>query len=402
MPRKKKKSNKEDVDTIDEGMARLMEIAEKASKGSTFNVAAKNSDNWRYVDFIDLSKNRPCLPLEYLYGTRGFICGRAVKYDSNEAAGKSSVILMNMAMAQATGGAWTSLWESEKAAPPPDYIYSLGCDPDTLTMHMPDTVSDCVEGMIEFIRTIRDNIDRSKKYPILLAVDSVSGLGANALDIDATDKKSKTSLGYHSRMFSEYFREKFKLCAREDAILFASGQLRANIDTSGMGGGGPKTTTLADTPFAFHISWRVRLSHSSFRDNDGKIIGDMIGMYSKKNKLVGENRSIKVLLRNTDHTPEGETRWDFTQANIDLLFGPRCPFDPQHYKSAGGWYSHSALAGGKSLRREEFVDRFYDHEELVMECRQKLRIRGFGFDFETKYKNRGENVEEATTQPNAD
>jgi hypothetical protein len=162
-----------------------------------------------------------------------------------------------------------------------------------------------------------------------------------------------------------------------------------------MGGGGKKTTTLAATPFGFHVSWRIQLYHSSARDSAGKIIGRMVNMISKKNKLVESNRSMKVLIRDHDQVPEGETRWDFTQANIDLLFGPYCPFDPEHYKSAGGWYSHSALNGGKSMRREEFVDAFYDHEELLMETREKLRIRGFGFDFETRYNQPAQSDETA-------
>jgi hypothetical protein len=118
----------------------------------------------------------------------------------------------------------------------------------------------------------------------------------------------------------------------------------------------------------------------------------MISMFTDKNKLAPKHRSLKILLRKLEDVPQGETRWDFTQANIDLLFGPNCPFKPEHYKSGGGWYNHSALTGGKSVHKAEFIDLFYDHEELLMETREALRIRGFGFKFETDY-DRFENGE---------
>ena len=108
-------------------------------------------------------------------------------------------------------------------------------------------------------------------------------------------------------------------------------------------------------------------------------------MFCEKNKLAPKHRSAKVLMRPRENTPEGEPVWDWTQANIDLLFGPNCPFDLDQYKSASGWYSHTELNEGKSMRAEEFVDKFYESEELVQRVREKLRIRGFGFAFETDY-----------------
>jgi RecA/RadA recombinase len=389
MVRKKKEAAPDGAMTLDAGFDKLLELAEKdAKRKSDFYRAADEMSTWRYVDFCDLSKSRPCLPLEHLHGTRGFLCGRVVKYDSNEQAGKSSILLMNIGMAQKTTGVWASLWETEKTVPPPDYVFSVGCDPKRLLISKPDTVDSCTDEMVDFIRTVRVGIDPDKKHPIYVGVDSISGLGANELEVNEGDKKSKAGLGFHSRMFAKFFREKFKLCSRDDVVFFASAQIKANISTSsmpGMGGGGKKTTSMAEAPFAFHATWRIHLYHSTARDTDGRELGEMITMFVEKNKLGPKHRSLKVLLRNFEDVPEGESRWDFTQANIDLLFGPNCPFEDEEYKNAGGWYSHRALNGGKSMHKEDFVNKFYENEELIMRCREKLRIRGFGFDFETHY-----------------
>lgn len=371
----------------------LMQLVEKdAKRKSTFYRASSVGSDWRYIDFIDLAKKRPCLPLEWLYGTRGFLTGRVVKYSSNEAAGKSSVLLMNVGMAQATGGVWPCIWETEKAVPPPDYIHSLGCDPKTLLLQAPDTVKECLKGIPAFIKTIRGkNVDPDKEFPILLGIDSVSGLGANAVDIEEGDKKSEDSLGFHARQFSKFFREQFKLCAREDAILFATAQVKANIETGGMPGAKPrggskKTTSIADAPFAYHASWIIKLYHKrAVNPTDGTVEGELVTMLSEKNKLAPHQRLINVLMRKHS-LAEDEPVWSFSQATVGLLFGPSSPFDQEKCQSGGGWYRHDAL-GGSNYRLEDFVDAFYSNEELLMEVREKLRIRGFGFKFETDYAN---------------
>jgi len=373
----------------------LMQLVEKDAKHkSTFYRASSVGSDWRYIDFIDLANKRPCLPLEWLYGTRGFLTGRIVKYLSNEAAGKSSVLLMNVGMAQATGGVWPCIWETEKTVPPPDYIHSLGCDPKNLLLQAPDTVKECLSGIPAFIKTIRGkNVDPDKEFPILLGIDSVSGLGANAVDIEEGDKKSEDSLGYHARQFSKFFREAFKLCAREDAILFATAQEKANIETGGMPGAKPrggskKNTSIADAPFAYHASWIIKLYHKQAVKDDGTVEGELVTMLSTKNKLAPRQRLVNVLMRK--HSLAGdEPVWSFSQATVQLLFGPSSPFDQDKCQSGGGWYRHDAL-GGSNYRLEDFVDAFYSNEALLMEVREKLRIRGFGFKFETDYANEEE------------
>jgi len=378
----------------------LMALVEKDAKNkSRFYRASKAADGWRYIDFNDLAKKRPCLPLEWLYGTRGFLVGRVIKYSSNEAAGKSSVMLMNVGMAQAAGGVWPCIWETEKVLPPPDYVYSLGCNPDNLLLKAPNTIDECLKDIPEFIKAMRTDVDKEKKYPIFIGIDSVSGLGIDALDIAEGSEKSKQSLGYHARQFSKFFREKFKLCEREDAVLFATAQIKANIETGGMPGmrprgGGKKTSSIAEAPFAYHASWIIKLYHKQATAQDGRVLGELITMFTEKNKLAPHNRLINVLMRKPEELPAGEAVWDFTQATADLLFGPFCPFADGEASRGGGWYRHVAL-GDTSYRLDDFLDAFYANEELLMQVREKFRIRGFGFKFEADYDAKGE-VDAAT------
>lgn len=374
--------------SIDDGFRAIAKAEAEARQKSGFFVASQEVEGWKYVDFIDLTKKRPCLPLEYLYGTRGFLIGRIVKYDSNEAAGKSSVILMNIGMAQATRQVWPCLVETEKAVPPPDYMNSLGCDPRKLFLAQPDRVDECIDVIEQFVRTIREGVDAAKQYPIYIAIDSVSGLGVkdNTLDANKDDERGGGGVGYHAREFSKFFREDYKLCESQDAVIFASAQLKSSIDGGGGFNDGPRTTTLAAKPFEFHATWRIRLWHGSYKDKDtGEYLGELISMLTEKNKLAPKNRLVKFLLRRPELIKPGETAWDFTEANMELLTGPACPWTDKEFRSGGGWYSHVALNGGKNMRKEDFLDAFYADQALLTQVREKLRIRGFGFKFETQY-----------------
>ena len=63
-----------------------------------------------------------------------------------------------------------------------------------------------------------------------------------------------------------------------------------------------------------------------------------------------------------------------------------CPEGAKHgITKVRGGYS-APLVSDKVLKdANEFVNALYSNEELLMKIREHLRIRGFGFSFETKY-----------------
>jgi len=385
MARKKKKD--EIPTTIEGGVGFLLKKLEIASKARATMRATDVSATWRYIDFTDVSKNRPCLPLEYLYGTRGLICGRIVKYNAVHAAGKSASIFMNYAMGQRQG-VWATHLESEETPPPPDFQRHLGCNPKELIVQFPHNVSNCLDEAETFIRTVRESLDPDKKHPIIVGIDSVSGLASKTLNPSAAEKKEENKQGkvaFHSRAFSEFFREKLPMFKEYDAVMVSSGQLKADIGAASVfGAKGPQQTSLADAPFSYHASWTVEITHGKWWVEGVGDIGETITCRTTKNKLASRGRMIKIHLLKPE-LAGGDVGWDFTEAHKTLFLKAK-PFDEDTYTNSGGWHKHPKLNGGKSVQNfTEFLDLMYDNEEVLMECRRNLRIRGFGLDFEAPY-----------------
>jgi RecA/RadA recombinase len=184
-------------------------------------------------------------------------------------------------------------------------------------------------------------------------------------------------MGKHARAFSKFFRGKLDFFEYADAFLMASAQLKANIQTGFQVPGASKTTTIADGPFKFHSSWIIHMTHRKLKENDVDV-GEQVVCTMTKNKLAPKNRKLVI------HLYRDGRGWDFTKANIDLLFSNTSPF-PDEFSGSGGWYRHSEINDGKNLRAPQFVEAFYAHPTLLDRCREKLRIRGFGYDFETNY-----------------
>jgi RecA/RadA recombinase len=379
MARKKKVDVvKETTLSVDDGIDKLVKWATKGAQDSSRVFKAANLPNsWRYIDFCDVAKNRPCLPLEWLFGSRGLISGRVLKYEAEEATGKSSSIFMNYGMAQrmTEGGIYACHFETEAAPPPPDFMAQLGCDPRQVIVIRPKTVEDCLDTAEGFIKNIRSSIDPEAKHPIYVSIDSISSLGSVEVELNSDDK-GEASLGYHARHFSKWFRDKLDLLEKADAVMIASAQLKANIKTM-PGSYGPMQTTIANAPFAYHSTWIVKLNHSKI-DEAGRT-GEKITYFMKKNKVSAPGKKIQIKLYH-------DTGWDFTDATTTLLFGADTPFEVGTYGAGGGWYRHEEINEFKNMRAADFLDAFYENENLLARVREALKIRGFGFSFETDYE----------------
>ena len=368
------------VASIDAGLDLLLKKSDKKAKAESRLMRASDMPStWRYIDFIDVKTGTPCLPLEFLFGTRGMLTGRVLHVTALEATGKSSFLSMLYGAAQRTGGAWIHHNESEAAPTPPDFMASLGVDPSKMLIEQPGSVTQCLQHAKDLIQRIRREVDPEKKFPIITGIDSVSALASGDVDVETGEVDGdSTSLGKHAREFSKFFREDLDFFDRQDAVLISTAQLKANIVTGPGAFAAPKTTSVAEGAFKYHASWIVNMTHADLKDQSGQSVGERVMATTKKNKLAGKGRTIEM------HLYRDGRGWDMTQANVNLLCGSFSPF-PDEFKSAGGWYSHPQLGTGQNMRKEEFVAAFYANEELVHRCREALRIRGFGFEFESKY-----------------
>jgi len=416
------KKPKEDNDPFSLMMAGLNVLAKK-NKSATYGRLADEAAKGRWIDFCDPKTGTPCLAFEWLWGARGFQTGRIMKIEAEEGVGKSSLLMFMYGATQKSCGAWCLHFEGELAKAPPDFMASYGCDPRRILC--PDLAGDdlSIEGCfgeldaITFkMRSNQPGMDPGKKHPIIAGVDSVSSFGA-AKNMGEKDTDNASGIGVHSRFLSGWFRDRWGHLSDRDTFLMIIAQLRSKIDTSpSFPGSRPKqdeTTTLAARPLDFHSSLRVEISTSklALKEPPYTQYGDMVTFKTTKNKLSPKGKVLKVPLI-------WDQGFDTTSATIELLKnlapitlpnGQLFTIEQKGAGSLGGVKLHIPMISDEGLHyfpnygpddldkrrtNNELLARLYSNYELLMALREALRIRGFGFSFETNYMPSEEEIED--------
>ena len=342
-------------------------------------IAANNTADWTFVDFIDPYNKCPCLPLEYLYGSRGLLSGRISLLQAAEGVGKSSYIALCFGMGAITSNAMCLLLESESAEFPEDRLVELGCDPNAV-FHAPIIdLPKCLMYINNFVRDVRA-FDPEKESPVLIGVDSLSSL--SEIEMETSDEAVDVDLskavqpGKHAKMLSEWLRKGTTKYLHDNKVsLMFTGQLKQKINT-GFGYQAEKETTLGGRAVRFHSTYILTLKATPYKMN-GVEVGTQLNMYMAKNKVAPAHRAITMeLYREGGFKPNSGL--------LDMLVNARSGKDGTplfDIKQSGGWYSWGALTD-KKFQRNDIMNLLYSNEDFLMHVREQLRIRGYGFAFE--------------------
>lgn len=368
--------------TLEEGLAHMLT---KSKAAALVTRASESFDSATYLDFRDPKTGTPCLPLEWMFGTRGMITGRLLNMVAEEAVGKTSLVMMFLGMFQKTADCYTIYAETEETPLPPDRILELGADPTKILLNDPLSMRACMENMVEVVKDIRNQVDPEMVHAIVNCIDSVSSLSEKELDRESGEEDGNEGTAQHAREFSKFFRSKLDYLAHQKCALITTVQEKESI---GMSFGAKSSKSyLAMRPIKFHSSWILELINITNKE----VIEDAefeqcIRMRCTKNKLAVKGRTVDVMMF------RDQRGWDFSMANKHLLFGSYSPFEPGTYSQHKGLYMHDRIKSktGARVRWAEFLERFYQDEELVMQCRENLKIRGFGFDFESRFQQPAE------------
>jgi len=369
-------------------------------------------NSYRYIDFCDPKSGRPALSLEWLFGARGLWAGRILNLIAHYSKGKSSFMYFMYACAQRLrSGAWCNHGETEGAPPPPDFIASYGADPDDLMVAEPRSLEEAMSWVDETEANIRgawgtgvdpetgkavkskftEPLDAEMTQPILFGIDSLSALGIEEKTMtDVSDKTKTAQPGNHAKKLREYLSERnMRFKQRYVSLMLASHQT-ANIN---MGGGmkpkGADINCKAKDAIGIYATYEVTVEAKQWRDKDPPYAqyGDIVTLRTTKNKMAPRYRELNMYLR----TNKG---FDITQTEIEWLFGnPNSPFVRADLKEKFGEITRRA-GTIKCLYLQEkafesydaFLDALYADKEFLPTVREALRLRGFGFKFETDYR----------------
>jgi len=374
-----------------------------AANSSSIMSASASMNSWRYIDFYNPLAELPCITLEWLFGARGLLAGRILQLRATYSKGKSSWMYLQYAAAQALAKAFCLHIETEGASAPPDYIASFGANPNELMVAELTSLEECLERIDDVICQVRggfggsvnaegraikskydDPIDRDKEHPLIIGIDSMSSLGTRArVDTDVIDADATSQISYHTKKLREWFRDRVGRLRDTQTLLMMTSHETTKIETGFKKSfGGPGKTSLAQEAIGIHGTYGIDLDLKAWTDKEAGVRkGDIITMSTFKNKLSPRGR------RGTLYLLSGQG-FDLIKSDVEFLMtDPASPFTKEELYRHSRGISCKALSEQTFPNDAEFLHAFYANKDLLAACREKMRIRGFGFDFESKFQN---------------
>ena len=165
----------------------------------------------------------------------------------------------------------------------------------------------------------------------------------------------------------------------------------------GAGYGGPKSTARNQRALGMALTVAIDTTDYPWKGGaDGKtVLGSRQKLHTFKSKIAPRYRDVMLFRKDLGGYDMAETDLHFflgdpkdtnCKENPFLPGGFLCPEGAKHgiTKVRGGW--SAPLVSDKVFKSaDEFVEALYSNKDLLMKIREHLRIRGFGFEFETKY-----------------
>ena len=394
------------------------------TEGSVTTITDYYADT-KYIDMIDPVKGRPCLTMEWLLGARGFPAGKVYQLRAAFSAGKSSFLYYVYGCAlhgsknQNDRKAWVAHIETEGAPNPPDYVAQFGFDPSLFLYMKANDLNDLFKKIDTFDMALhggRDGtinpetgraakskftkenaLDPDMEKPAIVGVDSLSNVGSDAggdfVDLDKSEKP-----GGDSKDVRRFMRAREQDYDNHKLTLFLTTHETTEIKTGpGAGYGGPKAT--ARNQMAIGMALTVAISTKDYPWKGGKegkeVLGSKQILTTFKSKLAPRNRTVTLFRKSLGGYDMAETDLQFfmgdpknnnCENNPFLPGGFLCPEGAKcGITKVRGGYSAPMISDKVFKTADEFVEALYSDEERLRKIRELLRIRGFGFDFETKY-----------------
>ena len=396
--------------------------------------------NMKYIDMFDPVKGRPCLAMEWLLGARGFPCGKVYQLRASFSSGKSSFLYyvygcaLHGSMSEKDRKAYVMHVETEGAPNPADYVAQFGVNPSLFMYVKANDLNDLFKKIDTFDMALhggRDGtvnpetgratkskftkenaLDPEMTKPSIVGVDSLSNVGSDAggdfVDLDKSEKP-----GGDSKDVRRFFRAREQDYDRHQLTLFVTTHETTEIKTGpGAGYGGPKSTARNQKALGMALTVAIDTKDYPWKDADKNVLGSKQILTTFKSKLAPRNRSITLFRKNLGGYDMAETDLQFFMGDPKNNNCTQNPFLPGGFlcpegakcgitKVRGGW--SAPLVSDKVFKTaDEFVAALYSDEERLKKIREHLRIRGFGFDFETKYTTPADSEEEKSIQGDQD
>ena len=239
-------------------------------------------------------------------------------------------------------------------------------------------------------------LDPEMEKPAIVGIDSLSNVGTDAGD-DFVDLDKSERPGGDSKDVRRIFRAREQIYDEHNLTMLVTTHETTEIKTGiGAGHGAPKSTARNQKAVGMALTLALDTKDYPWKDSEKNVLGSRQFLHTFKNKLAPRYRDITLFRNDLGGYDMAETDLQFF-VNADGKnnncknnpFSPGgflCPEGAKHgiTRVRGGW--SAPMVSEKVFKTaEEFVDALYSDKDLLKRIREHLRIKGFGFDFETRY-----------------
>lgn len=315
--------------------------------------------NWRYIEFVNPKQHLPCISLEWLVGARGLLAGRIMQLRASTCRCASAFMSLQYEAAQMLSQATCIHIGPEGAA--------LGWMPGAVDIVAARTFEDCLAAIDKRVCAVRGTAGVERRNscaspalglepPIVIGIDVAGVLDRHQ--------------GSDTQMLQSYFRDRLGwLRDTQTLVMFATHFKPQN-----------ESDEEAQEPFGIHVTYGVDVHAKPWRDKAAGVqLGDVVTLRTFKNKLSPRYREIDMFLL----SGQG---FDLVKTDTEFLLGhPASPISKEDCYRHGQGITCKPLSKKSFKTPEDFLRALYGNTDYVMSLREKLRMRGCGFDFETKY-----------------
>ena len=417
-------AKKEKQDSLMAAVLNGFKAAGISDAAESVTTIAQYWENMKWIDMYDPISGRPCMAMEWLLGARGFPVGKVYQLRGSFSDAKSTFLyyVYGCAMRGSTVDdrkAWVMHIETEGAPNSADYVAQYGCDPRLFLHVKTNDLNDLFKKIDVFDMSLhggRDGtvnpetgrmtkskfpkeeaLDPNMDKPSIVGVDSLSNVGTDAggdfVDLDKSEKP-----GGDSKDVRRFFRAREMDYDKHKLTMFVTTHETTEIKTGPGAYGGPKSTARNQKAVGMALTIAIDSRDMEWKGGkDGKeIIGSKQYLRTFKSKIAPKYRRVVLFRKSLGGYDMAETDLQFFMnadgKNNNCSNNPFMPggfLCPEGAKcgitKVRGGYSAPLVSDKVFKSAEEFVDALYSDKDRLMKIREHLRIRGFGFAFETKY-----------------
>lgn len=433
---------KKQTDSLMDALLRGMKASGIKEPDKVVTTIAAYWENMKWIDMYDPITGRPCLAFEWMLGARGFPVGKVTQVRGSYSDAKSTLLyhIYGCALRGSTmedRKAWIMHCETEGAPNSADYVAKYGCDPrlvpapkmrDLNALFKQVDIFDMIlhggrDGTVnpETGRVVKSKypkeeaLDPDMKKLAIVGIDSLSNIGTDA-DGDFIDLDKSEKPGGDSKDIRRVFRAREQLYDEHQLTMFVTTHETTEIKTGPSAGyGGPKSTARNQRAVGMALTIAISTTDMEWKGGkDGKeVLGSKQYLRTFKSKIAPKFRRICLFRKLLGG-------YDFAETDLQFFMNPEgknnnCsdnPFMPGGFlcpegakcgitKVRGG-YSAPMISDKVFKNANEFVEALYSDKERLMKIRELMRIRGFGFPFETQYTVTPDAVEPGTENENED